>query len=294
MKYVKFSSMEQIFRKFSVFILLQMICYNSVMAFQTKEYDIRDKQIFADVVKKLSPYKHLPTGQLVVKAGLLFVDAPYVAKTLEVNENEELVVNLREFDCTTFVENCLALALVSQKKNPDFNDFLKILKRIRYRNGVLKDYTSRLHYFSDWMYDNTKKNLLKNVAVSSNDTTVQFQVNYMSTHPQSYPQLMKNSALIAKIAFHEKTISKRFAAYVPTFKVNLMQGEIQDGDILGITTNINGMDVKHVVMAYQQGGSLHILHASQRYNKVLVSDETLEDYLRNDSRATGIVIRRPL
>ena len=36
---------------------------------------------------------------------------PYVAHTLEVNKTEKLVVNLRQLDCTTFVENVVALSL---------------------------------------------------------------------------------------------------------------------------------------------------------------------------------------
>ena len=36
---------------------------------------------------------------------------PYVAHTLEVNRRERLVVNLRQLDCTTYVENVVALEL---------------------------------------------------------------------------------------------------------------------------------------------------------------------------------------
>jgi Protein of unknown function (DUF1460) len=36
-----------------------------------------------------------------------FLNRPYKAKTLEGNATERLVVNLREFDCNTFVESCI-------------------------------------------------------------------------------------------------------------------------------------------------------------------------------------------
>lgn len=281
-------------RKLLMPLLLLLICFGSAMALHRVEYDIRDKQIFADVVEKLSPYKHLPTNQLVVKAGVLFIDAPYAAKTLEGNDNEVLVVNLREFDCTTYIETCLALALVVKKQSPDFDDYIEMLKRIRYRNGMLKGYESRLHYFSDWMYDNAKKKILTNIAENNSDTLIQFSVNFMSTHPQNYQQLLKDSGLVEKIAFQEQMISQRVVSYVPTSKVQFLQTELQDGDIIGITTNINGMDVKHVVMVYKKDDKLHILHASQKFNKVLISEETLEEYLKHDNRATGIIVGRPL
>lgn len=39
---------------------------------------------------------------------------PYVGQTLEINEEEQLVVNLRELDCTTLVETSAALALAEK------------------------------------------------------------------------------------------------------------------------------------------------------------------------------------
>ena len=50
------------------------------------------------------------TDNPMLKYGLNFLKTPYVAHTLEVNE-EEPVVNFDEVDCTTFVEYVLALAL---------------------------------------------------------------------------------------------------------------------------------------------------------------------------------------
>ncbi len=41
--------------------------------------------------------------------GNFFEDSPYAEHSLE-HEPEALVVNLREFDCTTFVESCLAIS----------------------------------------------------------------------------------------------------------------------------------------------------------------------------------------
>ena len=41
------------------------------------------------------------TGNAMLKYGLNFLKTPYVAHTLEVNEEEKLVVNFDEVDCTT-------------------------------------------------------------------------------------------------------------------------------------------------------------------------------------------------
>src|ERR1051325_2321167 len=49
----------------------------------------------------------LPIGKIVVAVGKTFVGSPYVPHTLEPPGPERLVVDLREFDCVTFVENML-------------------------------------------------------------------------------------------------------------------------------------------------------------------------------------------
>ena len=51
-----------------------------------------------------------PLPELVVETGQRFLDAPYGPATLEQEGPEELVDNLRAFDCVTFVENVIVLA----------------------------------------------------------------------------------------------------------------------------------------------------------------------------------------
>ena len=51
-----------------------------------------------------------------------------VGKTLEVNPVEELVVNLRELDCTTFVETVLALTLTTREGGQKWDDYCQTLK----------------------------------------------------------------------------------------------------------------------------------------------------------------------
>ena len=46
----------------------------------------------------------------MLEIGKFFLGTPYVAGTLETKGAEHLVVNLREYDCVTFVENVVALA----------------------------------------------------------------------------------------------------------------------------------------------------------------------------------------
>ena len=38
---------------------------------------------------------------VTLKYALKFINTPYVAHTLEINDQEQLVINLKEVDCTT-------------------------------------------------------------------------------------------------------------------------------------------------------------------------------------------------
>ena len=91
-------------------------------------------------------------SSLVLSNGLGFVDTPYKAGTLEVDDTEDLIINCDEVDCTTFVEYALAMALCPQQGDEmQEGDFARNLQRIRYRDGKIDGYTSRLHYISDWI-----------------------------------------------------------------------------------------------------------------------------------------------
>jgi hypothetical protein len=100
----------------------------------------------------------LPIGQIVTRIGRTFVGAPYVPGTLDPDGPEKLIVNLREFDCVTFVENSLALARTARAGSVDVNDYIEELRRIRYRDGVSVRYPERLHYFSECSWQQTKAN----------------------------------------------------------------------------------------------------------------------------------------
>ena len=92
-----------------------------------------------------------------------FMGVPYVAHTLEVNDREQLVVNTRQLDCTTFVETVTALKLCILRNKRTWKDYLDALRSLRYRQGKLDGYPSRLHYFTDWIQDKVKMQLVDDI-----------------------------------------------------------------------------------------------------------------------------------
>lgn len=238
--------------------------------------------------KQLSE-KTLPDIELEI-AGY-FLGTPYIAHTLEKEGEEHLVINLHELDCTTFVENVVSLSSCTKNKTIEFNDFCKTLIKFRYRDGKIDRYPSRLHYFTDWLLDNEKKQLISIVSNEFGEDDFDSYVDFMSTHPQYYKQL-ENDTFVQQIADREKEISKTKLKFIPKTKLRRFEKYIQNGDIIAITTSTKGLDIAHVGLAVFVNDRLHLFHASSKGKKVMISDKTLEDYLKNISKDSGIIVAR--
>lgn len=236
----------------------------------------------------------LPIGPLMVVLGKTFIYAPYIAHTLEKGDKETLVVNLREFDCTTYVENCLVLARVTKMKKPSFKKYLEQLQYERYRGGKIKDYSSRLHYFTDWIYDGQKKGIVRDVTKKIGGVLYNKKIDFMTTHRDAYKQLA-NDTLFKEMQKIETRLNKRKLYYIPKDSVQKIESKIKDGDIIAITTSIPGLDVSHVAIALKMiDNKIHLLHAPDVGKKVQISYSDLYHYLMENKKQTGIIIARPL
>lgn len=216
---------------------------------------------------------------------------PYVAGTLDSNEEERLVVRTDALDCTTLVETVLALCIADKRGERDFEGFKKALTQVRYRDGILNGYASRLHYFSDWIYNNEQMGFVKDCT--SETACIQPQelwIDFMSTHIESYQPMKNDTSLVDKIASLEKAWQGVQVSYIPKDKLNLPSEvlKIKNGDILAITTNIKGLDVVHVGFAFWRGEKLHLLHASSVVKKVIEDAQSLYEYAKNKKAHMGV------
>lgn len=252
----------------------------------------RDKVLLQEKLDKFAPYSNLSVGKLVLMVGNDFMGTPYVSNTLDRTVNEDLVVNLRELDCTTFVENCLAIALTIKSGNPSFERFTSELEKIRYRNGVLNGYVSRLHYFGEWILNNSEKGIVEEVSSKIGGVNCPVVLNFMSTHPNSYPQLKANPSLVKEIRQIEIKVSAQPFFFVPKQMIEQRENEIQDGDIVALVTKIPGMDVSHVGVLFKKNGRVFFLHASLSGGKVGTTKVPLCDYLKDSKNTTGIFVVR--
>jgi len=225
-------------------------------------------------------------------AGRPIGEALYVAHTLEAEGPERLIVNLREFDCTTYVESMLSLARCVKIGDASFTDFEEQLRLIRYRAGELDGYPSRLHYFTDWIADNARKGTVADITRELGGIARSSRIAFMSEHPESYRQLADPAALAA-IRSKERELTAADRWYIPRDRVLDMQAKLRDGDLIGITTSVDGLDVAHTGMIVVRSGQPAFLHASLSRSQVGLADGTLSSYLRRYRTHDGIMVARP-
>jgi hypothetical protein len=240
-------------------------------------------------------------GEAMVRIGLSFEGVPFTPKTLELAGEEDVVVNLEEFDCVTLVENVLAMARFIKTQDSSVLDsgnrmrasYRGALREIRYRGARVDGYPSRLHYFSDWIRDNEAKGLVKEMTQDMGGEEDTEAIDFMSTHPEAYRQLANPEYLMAvREAEHRLSGLTRFR--IPEGEIQTWMSWIQNGDIIAVTSTVEGLDVAHTGLAYWQGSELHLLHAPLVGEVVEVSRLPLAERILRLGGQDGIRVVRPL
>ena len=101
-------------------------------------YEVRIKNSgdSTKIVQLLKEGANLPSDENVTLFyARKFLGYPYVGGTLDVDMEEGLIINTKELDCTTFVENVLALSICSKRGQTSFQDFCNALVQVRYIGG---------------------------------------------------------------------------------------------------------------------------------------------------------------
>jgi hypothetical protein len=279
-----------------LFLLVSLLYfYQTVEVCQV--FTDRDSEIYKAKFKiaESTNLRSKPIGEVVVRIGESFIGTEYKAHTLETDGGEQLVVNLSGLDCTTFLENVLSFARLIKKDSTTIDNYDNELTNIRYRNGIINGYNSRLHYFSDWIFDNVEKKVIQDITKDLGGVPVKFQINFMSSHPSLYKHLKETPSLISIIQTQENLINTRTYFYIPKDKVKSVEGKLKDGDLIAFTTSVKGLDVSHVgIIVKGIDGTMHLLHAPQPNTKVQITKDHLSDYILKSNKDTGIIVLRAL
>jgi len=248
-------------------------------------------------------YTGLSIGDLMVRIGETFVGTPYAPYTLEAPGEEGLVIEFEELDCVTFVENVLALArfvqtvpdelLVARTGDLQRPLFASTLEDIRYRGGVLREYPSRLHYFSEWIGDNDAMGLVRNVSEALGGIADDEPIDFMTTHADAYRQLGEYPDFLTELRAVEERLSSEPRYYIPEDRIAAVESGIQDGDIIAATSTVPGLDIAHTGIALWRDGRLHLLHAPLAGGVVQISEVPLAERVQRIRGQDGVMVARP-
>lgn len=264
--------------------------FSTIFVLNTVFAQSADETVF---LQKMKLPKGETKAQIAITIAKSFIGQPYKAGTLEGNSKEQLVCNLRDFDCSTFVENVIAMSLISHAGSPTFEKYKKQLTELRYRNGTVQGYASRLHYFKEWIIQAERNNILQDITSKIGGLKQKKNLNFMTSNRELYPNLKDENSYLA-IKDYQKQINEFDFYYIPKWKIEKVENQIQDGDIIAITSNVDGLDFNHEGFAIRQNGRIYLLHASYEQKKVIISKELLVDYLNRIHKHSGITVLRLL
>lgn len=233
-----------------------------------------------------------PLGEVMQALGLRLQGAPYVAGLLDVVPAESLLTPLDRFDCVLFVETVLALAQSVTLGDTTLAGFQQRVEQLRYRDGQMKGYCSRLHYFTDWIDDNAQRGLVRDITRELGGRPMRRQIRFMSRHRTLYPRLAADSTwqCIQRV---EEALSARERFVLTTDQIHRIAEGLQPGDIVAFVARESTLDVVHVGLVYVSAdGRRGLLHASPQ-GGVKVSPD-LQTYAENNPNQVGIVVARPL
>ena len=233
------------------------------------------------------------SNELMVYYAKQLLDIPYIAHTLE-GDTEMLTINIDELDCTTYVETVYALARTTLSQRTTWRDFANNLESVRYRNGEMTDYASRLHYISDWIMNNSARGNIKEITTEFGGCKYIIKtIDFMSKHREYYPA-MADSTIYEKIRNYEIGYrSHRF----PYIKKELLYtknviNEFESGDIIAMVTKTEGLDISHLGLVLKENNKLYFINASMGGKKVQIEKSQFADYMKNNRNCIGVRVFR--
>jgi hypothetical protein len=253
-----------------------------------------ERQIFDRVMQtaQIERWDAMELGMIVQSVGEEFLGTRYEGGVLDHGTTESLVVTFDAFDCQLFVETVLAIARGIRSGDLSYEGFLRRLEEQRYRSGVLDGYLSRLHYFTEWIRDNERRGIVKDVTRSMGGRVTTRRLDFMSKHRNAYPRFAADDSVLEGIVEMERVLGETEIAYIPQEEIRSVAVLMKPGDIIATATSVEGLDVSHTGFAYDRGdGAVGFLHASTD-GGVKVSPD-LQAYVQSNKIQTGVLVVRP-
>lgn len=217
---------------------------------------------------------------------------PYVAHTLEGDE-ELLTINIHQLDCLTFIETLYSLTRCTLNQRYSWRDFAANIENVRYRGGEMGDYSTRIHYISEWIIDNhVRGNLVEVTPDLPHADYMVKNIDYMTHHTGSYRQLKNDTAMVEKIRRYELR-NHRFPYLKRSWLNNKdVKAALRSGDFVSLVTKTEGLDVSHNGIIIVDKGEPYLLDASMSGGKVMLESKPLFRFLERSKTNIGVRVFR--
>lgn len=194
----------------------------------------------------------------------------------------ELRINLDTFTPLMFVNSVIALTKASEKPGAvDASTFAREFENIACRRGENHGFPSIMYHSSDWIGDNVSRG---NIA--------ELTENYAGAvaHTKSLDEMTryrKNYAALADSATFEtvRMTEMGFRTHrVPslkkeTIKKKELTDDLQNGDIIILVPNRDGIDIYDMGIVKIEDGLPHFIHLSPQTHQVIKEKEDLARYM---------------
>jgi len=207
------------------------------------------------------------------------------------------LINLRQMDCMTFVENFWALAFtrhliqgVKERLGDDeiFAIYVQNLNAIRYYEGKNQRNEDRIQYLTSGFIQLEKTGVLSSVGKGLG-RTMSKKINYVSANRTKFGGFKDWPFIQNK----ENEMSQYSYTVFDKDKIHDYAQIAKNGDLVGLVTTVNGLDVSHCGVITIREGKVYMTHASS-VRKQLVIAQDLVEYLSKRTTVSGIVVFRPV
>jgi uncharacterized protein (DUF2164 family) len=239
------------------------VAVESLRSFYSGEFDeelseFRAERILDFAMKHLGPPLY---NQAVADA------RGYMASKLEdidgeLYEAEVFTASLDSFDCVTYVESVLALAVSNT-----VSQFVQNLRLIRYRSGRV-GWRTRNHYMSGWIRQNTGAGFVRNQT-------------------RGRALVRRDRRLNVVVGLPERTVS---VSSVPKSDFCRRLGEVETGDLIFFASTRKNLDIFHCGILIRSGRDLVMRHAARSRGGVV--EQPLRQFLKAN-RMVGVIVVRP-
>lgn len=250
-----------------------------------QEQTKHNQQILEDIFDKVVKDRHKPEAELATRIAEACLGLPYESGLLEVIP-EELRIVMDKTDNMRFIEQCLAMAMMfSETTDCSYVHFCEIIQSLRYRDGIISQYSDRIFYPSEWLMQAERMGILKEYTNKFGHEYEQL-FSYHSSHLAYLPQNGYEYDLSKTLSNNELELGRNHTYYCITSEDIHQEliDYVEDGDILAFVSDREGMDISDVAFVSKSIDGLFLIFASAKDKQVVKQKFNISDYTRKGFR----------